>query len=154
MVQKFISDPNFTRNMTDIELSAWSSFIALVENFVGNHKAHNYVELVEDMLTKYQEMGANMSMKVHYLHSILDRFPENLGDFSEEQGERFHQDIKVMEDRYQGRWDIHMMADHCWCLQRDCPNDPHHRKSYKQRFQKWTETEIWKNLTVFCITFQ
>ena len=55
----------------------------------------NYVELVENMLRKYQEMGANMSIKVHFLHSHLDRFPENLSDFSEEQGERFHQDIKV-----------------------------------------------------------
>ena len=25
--------------------------------------------------------------------------------------ERFHQDIKVMEERYQGRWDINIMAD-------------------------------------------
>ncbi|EFN85286.1 hypothetical protein EAI_02819, partial [Harpegnathos saltator] len=26
----------------------------------------------------------------------------------------FHQDIKEMEKRYQGRWDIHMLADYCW----------------------------------------
>jgi len=45
-----------------------------------------------------------MSIKVHFFHSRLDRFPENLGDFSEEQGERFHQGVKVMGDRYQGRW--------------------------------------------------
>ena len=44
------------------------------------------------------------------------RFPENFGDTSEEQGQRFHQDIKTMEDRYQGRWDIHMMADYWWNL--------------------------------------
>ncbi|GFV91345.1 uncharacterized protein TNCV_898621 [Trichonephila clavipes] len=45
-----------------------------------------------------------MSVKVHFLHSHLDYFPENLGAVSEEQGERFHQDIKEMERRYQGRW--------------------------------------------------
>ncbi|KAI6651281.1 hypothetical protein LOD99_5429 [Oopsacas minuta] len=39
---------------------------------------------------------------------------ENLGAVSEEQGERFHQDIKTMETRYQERWDVHMMADYCW----------------------------------------
>lgn len=39
-----------------------------------------------------------MSVKVHYMHSHLDLFPENLGDISEEHGERFHQDIKVMEE--------------------------------------------------------
>ncbi|GBP38254.1 hypothetical protein EVAR_18134_1 [Eumeta japonica] len=35
-----------------------------------------------------------MGIKLHYLHSHLDHYPENLGDLSEEQGERFHQDIK------------------------------------------------------------
>ena len=137
MVNKFVSSlatQILQKNMTNVELSAWSSFVFLVKNFLGNHKALNYVQLVENMLTKYQEMGANMSIKVHFLHSHLDRFPENLGDFSEEQGERFHQDIKVMEERYQRRWVRHMMADYCWCLQHDCPNDPHYRKLYKQCF--------------------
>jgi len=50
-----------------------------------------------------------MSVKVHYLHSHLDRFPENLGDLSEEQRERFHQDIKqwkpdTKEDKMHTRW--------------------------------------------------
>ena len=44
-----------------------------------------------------------MSFKLHFLNSQLDYFPENLGAVSEEQGERFHQDIKEMERRYQGR---------------------------------------------------
>jgi hypothetical protein len=86
------------------------------------------------MLSKYKDLGANMSIKVHYLHSHLDRFPDNLGDFSEEQGERFHQDIKVMEERYQGRWDTRMMADYCWSLKRDRPGTPHARKSRKRTF--------------------
>ncbi|GFU57687.1 uncharacterized protein TNCV_3638421 [Trichonephila clavipes] len=57
-----------------------------------------------------------MSVKVHFLHSHLDYFPENVGAVSEEQGERFHQDIKEMERRYQGRWNVNMMADYCWML--------------------------------------
>ena len=57
-----------------------------------------------------------MSIELHYLFSHLDYFPENLGDVSEEQGEQFHQDIKIMEERYQGRWDAHMMSDYCWAL--------------------------------------
>ena len=85
------------------------------------------------MLSKFQSLGAKMSIKIHYLFSHLDRFPENLGELSEEQGERFHQDIKVMEEMYQGRWDTHMMADYCWNLQRHKPFAPHARKSYKRR---------------------
>ena len=36
-----------------------------------------------------------MSIKVHFLHSRLDRFPENLGDVNDEQGERLPQGIKL-----------------------------------------------------------
>jgi len=37
-----------------------------------------------------------MNVKLHFLDAHLDKFPENLGDFSEEQGERFHQDIRKL----------------------------------------------------------
>ena len=47
------------------------------------------------MLRNFQALGARMSIKLHYLFSHLDYFPENLGDVSEEQGVRFHQDIKI-----------------------------------------------------------
>jgi hypothetical protein len=87
-----------------------------------------------------------MSVKVHYLRSHLDRFPENLGDLSEEQGERFHQGIKTMEARYQERWDAHLMADCCWNLMRDCRGRSHSRKSYKRSFLcvEWLESLYYK----------
>lgn len=134
-IRKLINDPNFKNNMNNVELSAWSSFVEVVNNFLGNHKAYNYEELVKNMLLHFEKLGANMSIKVHYLHSHLDRFAYNLGDFSEEQGERFHQDIRIMEERYQGRWDRHMMADYCWSIQRDCSDSFHKRKSNKKIFK-------------------
>jgi len=69
--------------------------------------------VVAKLLSTLQDMGANMSIKVHFLFSHLDRFPENLGDLSDEQGERFHQDISEMEVRYQGRRGAAMLADYC-----------------------------------------
>ena len=45
-----------------------------------------------------------MSIKVHFLFNYLDRFTHKMGDYSEEQGERFPQDIKAMEERYQSKW--------------------------------------------------
>ena len=59
-------------------------YISVVKEFLGNNKADNYQELVEMMLTNFQALGARMSIKVHYLFGHLDRFPENLGDVSEE----------------------------------------------------------------------
>jgi len=37
------------------------------------------------------------------LESQSDFFPENLGEVSDEQGERVHQDILAMVKRYQGK---------------------------------------------------
>ncbi|UYV67906.1 hypothetical protein LAZ67_5002464 [Cordylochernes scorpioides] len=66
-------------------------------------------------------LGCNMSLKIHFLHSHLDFFPDNLGAVSDEHGERFHQDISSMEKRYQGKWSPAMLADYCWTLKRDLP---------------------------------
>jgi len=59
-----------------------------------------------------------MSLKIHFLQSRLDFFPENLGEVSDEQGEIFHQDIMATEKRYQGKWTSDMLADYCWTLKR------------------------------------
>ena len=62
-----------------------------------------------------------MSLKIHFLHSHLDFFPESSGAVSDEYGERFDQHISSMEKRYQGIWNCAMLADYCWTLARDAP---------------------------------
>lgn len=133
-IRNLMNNDDFINHMTQVELEAWTSFVSVVKNFLGNYKAKNYAEIVDKMLQNFEKLGTNMSIKLHYLHSHLDAFPDNLGDYSEEQGERFHQDIKTMEERYQGRWDHHMMADYCWTLQRDCPDQKYNRQSHTKRF--------------------
>ena len=71
---------------------------------------------------------------MHFLQSHLDYFPENCEDYSEQQNERFHHDIKTMEARYQGHWGINMLADYCWCLKRDEPITLHKRKASRTFF--------------------
>ena len=70
----------------------------LRKTFWVTKSSDNYVSLVQNMLDNYHEVGANMSIKVHFLDSHLDRFSENCGDVSDEQEKRFHQDIKIMEE--------------------------------------------------------
>ena len=113
-IRKLIQDQAFTSHMTAVESAAWCSYVSVVQEFLGNTKASNYQYLVDMMLRNFQALGSRMSIKLHYLFSHLDYFPENLGDVSEEQIERFHQDINMMEERYQGRWDTHMKSDYCW----------------------------------------
>ncbi|KAK3874297.1 hypothetical protein Pcinc_020763 [Petrolisthes cinctipes] len=94
-----------------------------------NHQSPEYEKTVDELMESFR-----MSVKMHFLRSHLDYFSNNCGDFSEEKGERFHKDIQVMEERYQGRWDVNFLADYCWCLKRDVVSARHNRKSVKRPF--------------------
>ena len=72
-----------------------------------------------------------MNIKLHFLHSHLARFPENLSDVSYEPGERFHQDISNIKVRYKGRWDATMLVDYCWSMKRNDTGPSQSRKSVK-----------------------
>ncbi|CAB3235490.1 unnamed protein product [Arctia plantaginis] len=114
--------------MDVLKQAAWISFVEVTKNFPGNHKSNNYSKIVKDMLENFKNLGCNMSIKVNYHRSHLYQFPKNLGSYSEEQVERSPQDLKTIEEGYQGRLYRHMIADYCWSMQRDCPNTPHSRK--------------------------
>ena len=75
-----------------------------------------------------------MSLKLHSLHLHFDHFPENLGVVSEEQGERFHQDIQKMEIGYQGKSITVMLADYVWILQHEDPARAHNRTCHTRKF--------------------
>ena len=128
-----LSDQDFRNALSELERAAWDSFVALTKSFLGNFRAPNYEELVDEMLKSYQELGARMSLKIHFFHSHLDFFPKNLGEVSDEHGERFHQEIAIMETRYQGRFNPNMMGDYCWTLQRESDSSSYKRKSKVQK---------------------
>ncbi len=92
-----MKDKEFIETMNQDEKEGWMAFGQVMRNFFGNTKSPNYKELVRNLLCAFQKLGCNMSVKVHFLHSHLDYFPENLGAMSKEQGEHFHQDIKTIE---------------------------------------------------------
>ena len=70
---------------------------AVIDGFLGSRKSENYKELVKKLISDYEAIGENLSLKMHFLHSHIDFFPDNLSDVSDERGERFHQDISLME---------------------------------------------------------
>lgn len=73
-----------------LKKNGWEEIVWIVQNFLGNKKDCTYEVHIKEMLLHFQQLGCNMSIKVHVLHSHIDHFPENLGDLSEEQGERFY----------------------------------------------------------------
>lgn len=108
----------FPKKLNKDERAAWDAFRAVIDKFLGNKKAANHVEIVGNLIEKFRKIGANMSTKLHVMHSHLDFFPAkwSLGAVSDEHGERFHQDIAVMEKRFTGKSIISMLSDYIWMI--------------------------------------
>lgn len=94
-VNKILDDALFLSSLPNNFKTALQAFKAVSDGFLGNHKAENYKDLVAKLVTSYRDVNANMSLKLHFLHNHLDEFVDNLGDYSDQHGERFHQDIKT-----------------------------------------------------------
>ena len=70
-----------------------------------------------------------MSLKNHFLHSHLIFLPENLESTSDEQDERFHQDLRIFEERPLGIWDENMLGDYCPSIIRETDSNNYKKKA-------------------------
>ena len=116
-VKRLMKSDIFSEKFSAVERKAWKSFVSVVEGFLGNHKADNFKNIVEELVDAYEKMGCRMSLKLHVLHSHIDEFKDNMGDYSEEQG--FHQGVKSFEERYKGQYNESKMGDYIWNLVRE-----------------------------------
>ena len=67
--------------------AAWKSFKTVTNSFMVTHKAEKCRDVAADLVQSYKAMGCNMSLKVHFLDSHLDFFPENIRSVSKEHGQ-------------------------------------------------------------------
>jgi hypothetical protein len=89
---------------------------------------HNYIKVSAKSVICSSRI--EVSLKIHFLHSHLDFFPQNHEAVSDKYGEFFFmENVAVMEKRYQGYWSVKLLSDYCWCLIRNMPEGNYIRKS-------------------------
>jgi len=71
-IRELIKDEYFDTLLQGDEKASWDSFKFVLKVFLGNRRAQNYEELVNNLLQNYQKLGCNMSLNTHFLHSHLD----------------------------------------------------------------------------------
>lgn len=70
-IRKLFKDKKFLTSMTKKEKQAWIAFKSVSENFLGLHRAPNYIEIVENLLSKFKDMGCRYTLKVRFVKSYL-----------------------------------------------------------------------------------
>ena len=104
-IREPMKDLIFDEALREAELSSFESLNPVVINFLGNHQSAEYEE-IEELLKFLSTLGINVSQTA--FSTVI------LGDLREELGEHFYQDIRIMEERNQGRFSVNFLADYCW----------------------------------------
>lgn len=81
----------------------------VVHGILGSTEDPLYKTIIQRMLAAYEAQGCRISLKFHFLHFHTNHFPQNLGAYNEERGERYHQDVNNIKRLHQGRWDVNML---------------------------------------------
>jgi hypothetical protein len=56
-VRELIKDIKFEDQLSELEKAAWKSFKNVTTNFLGNHKAENYRDMVAHVVQCYEAVG-------------------------------------------------------------------------------------------------
>jgi len=73
-----MKDEYFDKLLHGDEKAVWDSFKFVVKGFLGNRRAQNYEELVNNLLQSYKKLGCSMLLKIHFLHLHLDLSQRNV----------------------------------------------------------------------------
>ena len=118
-IRKLMHHKEFDKMLNTDELEAWKCFKQICLKFLGSEKAENFEDVAANFLHSHDVLGCKTSIKVHFVESHLNFFYEHLGDVSDEHGERFHQDVAIIEKRFKGKCSVGMLADCCWSISLD-----------------------------------
>jgi len=60
-----MKDLAFVSHMTVVESAAWCSHVSVVKEFLEKNRADYYQDIVKQILTNVQTLGAKMSIKLY-----------------------------------------------------------------------------------------
>lgn len=122
--------------LTADEYHAFNCLKIVCESFLGNYRHPNYKQFIENLMESYKNLDISVTIKMHSLISHLDKF-KDCGKFSDEQGERFHQDIMGIEKDYKGKDMVKGLGRYCWSLIRESDPQAHKRQSSYDKKMKY-----------------
>ena len=92
-----MEDKRFKETLVGTEVRAWFFFKQIFQNLLGNNQTQEYEEMVQELIKSFQQLASLMSVKMHFLNSHLDYFPDNCQDYGEEQGNKESVFIKTFK---------------------------------------------------------
>lgn len=115
-IRRLMKDVEFAETLNEEEGIAWDSLKTVLNEVLGINRNEQWRILTDNMLESFNQIGVNMSLKVHFLHNHQDQFETQMPSESDQHGERFHQVSAQLEHWYSAKRLNSLMADLCWNL--------------------------------------
>jgi hypothetical protein len=77
-IRDLMKDEYFDKVLQGDEKAAWDSFKFVAKAFLGNRRAQNYEELVNNLLQSYQKLRCKVSLIIHFPHSPFGFFSQRI----------------------------------------------------------------------------
>ena len=75
-IRELIKDTSFDDVLNPAELFAWLSLKSFITNFLRNHRRFQYQKVVDELMENFHQIGARMSVKMHFLQRVFQRIVE------------------------------------------------------------------------------
>ena len=72
---QLMKDSAFDEDLKEHEKETWEALQGVICGFLGKKRDNYYIQVLTVLLQKYHQLGCNMSLKIHFLHSHLDFSP-------------------------------------------------------------------------------
>ena len=128
-IRELMKDPMFDKARSKAELFAWKSLMSVVINFLENNWSVEYEKEIEELLKNLHSSGHECQTALSAV--TLGLFSKELWRSKWRAGWALSPDIHIMEEHYQGHWDVNFLTGYCWCLKQDAVGAKHRRKSLK-----------------------
>lgn len=140
LINQLMEDNTFAQFLTEDQLNLWQSICAFSKELLSARiRPENYMELANNLKDSFARLGTNMSPKVHLATQHPSEFRQFCAKYSEQPGERMHQDLKPMQERYHSSgWGLSFLADYLYNLRRETVSKS--RKSRRTSFPPTSRT--------------
>jgi hypothetical protein len=73
-IKQIFEEQTFSTKLNFTERRAWKALENIRRNILGNERPENYSDTVQELISSYSAVGCNVSLKLHFLHSLSHFF--------------------------------------------------------------------------------
>ena len=110
-VRELTQDKQFDDDLNETERNARLSVKEDLQGFLRKSQSRELSGCCAGPADFVQSYGMQCESENPLFGVQIGFFPQNFGEVSDEQCERFHQDILAMKKRYQGKWTSRLLQD-------------------------------------------